>query len=118
MSRFSKRSLEGELLIDHRASPGLTPEHVGAFDAPAVAKGDVYESPVLVCSHCQYAIVMNPQRTRERGWCSKCDQYLCDDCTQLMHVTLECRSFERRKDEILNLAERGVTNPLLFAHLL
>lgn len=113
MARFSKRSLEGELYIDHSAGPGLTLEEVGHFNAPAVAKGEVYESAILVCGHCQAAIILNPNRSRDRGWCAKCDHYMCDDCTELAHVTLECRSFERLRDTVLEWAERGAS-PLLF----
>ncbi len=115
--RHSKRSLEGEILIDHRAGPGLTPEQVGSFAAPAVSKGQAYESAVIVCSHCQYAVVRNPKRTREIEWCSKCDKYICDDCSIVMNKTLECKSFERRMDTIHNELERGVS-PLLLGHLL
>lgn len=115
--RFSKRSLEGELMIDHSASPGLRPEDIGHFDAPAVPKGELYESPLIVCGHCQYAVILNPLRTRDRGWCAKCDKYLCDDCTEALHVTLECTSFEKLKDTVLELAERGVTSPLLLPTL-
>lgn len=117
MSRLSKRSLEGEILIDHSASPGLTREQIGYFDAPAVPKGEIFESAIVICSHCQAAVILNPQRTRDRGWCAKCDKYLCDECTETMHRTLECRSFERLKDQVLDLADKGVTNPLLFPQL-
>lgn len=109
---FSKRSREGELLIDHRSSPGLTADEVGSFHAPAVGKGDVYESAVAVCGHCSYAVILKPNRTRERGWCSKCDRYLCDDCTEILARTLECRSMKRQLDQLFEAAERG-TSPLL-----
>lgn len=115
--RRSKRSLEGEIFIDHSSSPGLTLEQVGHFDAPAVPKGEIYESAIVICGHCQAVIVLNPQRTRDRGWCAKGDHYMCDDCTEVMHRTLECRSFERLKDTVLELADKGITNPLLFPSL-
>jgi hypothetical protein len=100
----TKRSREGELLIDHRASPGLTAEQVGAF-APAVPKGEVYESAVSVCAHCQAAVILEPKRTRAREWCAKCDRYICDDCAAVMARTLVCRSAARRIDEIQNHVE-------------
>jgi hypothetical protein len=112
--RHSKRSLEGEILIDHSASPGLTAEDMAGFPVPAVGKGQVYESPLIVCGHCQCAVIIEPLRTRAREWCAKCDRYICDDCGLRMHVTLECQSVERRIDEMLEVIERhGSVSPLL-----
>jgi uncharacterized paraquat-inducible protein A len=54
---------EGYLLIDNRAA------------------GDgMVESATVTCSHCHRVVVLNPQRTRERGYCPKCDSYICDQC--------------------------------------
>lgn len=36
------------------------------------------ELPTFTCAHCAAIVVMNPMRTRERGWCWNCDAYLCD----------------------------------------
>ena len=115
MSRFSKRSLEGELLIDHSASPGLTPEQAAGFSV-AVAGGEVYESAINTCAHCQAMVVINPQRTRDRGYCAKCDKYLCDECGYRLHVTLTCDSVARRLDRAYEEAERGAS-PLLITKL-
>lgn len=114
--RFSKRSLEGEILIDHSASPGLTPEQLGGF-APAVGKGEVFESAINTCAHCQAMVVLNPDRTRERGYCSKCDKYLCDACAFRLTVTLTCDSAERRFDRALDEIERFGSSPLLLTRL-
>jgi hypothetical protein len=106
--RHSKRSLEGELFIDHRNSPGLTAADVAGtgIDPAAVAGGTVYEAPILTCSHCQYAVVMNPKRDRPRAWCAKCDKYLCDACAYIMHRTLECRNMTRVLDDTQEQIER------------
>ena len=109
----SKRSREGEIVIDHRASPGLTPAQVAGF-APAVAKGELYESAVVVCGHCDAAVILEPKRTRDRGWCPKCDRYTCDDCEAQRARDGECRSVERRADAYLNHIERGGSSSLLF----
>lgn len=116
--RFSKRSLEGEILIDHTASPGLTSADLSGFPVPAVGKGQVYESAVVVCAHCQYVVIIEPNRSRERAWCAKCDRYICDDCGAQMKATLECQSVDRRIDEMLESIERkedghGSVSPLL-----
>jgi hypothetical protein len=59
----SKRAHEGYLLVDNRCSGG-----------------GVLELPTLTCSHCSQIMAVNPLRTRERGYCRKCDHYICDNC--------------------------------------
>ena len=113
----SKRSHEGELLIDHRHSPGLSPERLTAPGGLAVAGGELYESAVYTCSHCQFAVVINPERTRERAWCSGCDRYICDECDVRRRITLTCDSFERRLDQAADEIERFGNSPLLRTRL-
>jgi hypothetical protein len=116
VGRFSKRSLEGEFLIDHRASPGLDPEMAAWMGLPAssVGKGQTFETGLLTCSHCQCGIVKNPDRARPRGYCSKCDKYICDECEALMAITLECRDYRRRIERMQEQIEKfGSTSPLL-----
>lgn len=110
---FSKRSLEGEILIDHTASPGLTPEEVGTFAEVSVAKGGLFESAINTCGHCSFTVVLNPKRTRDRGWCSHCDRYLCDACTYQLHLTLTCKNVKHRMEKILNEIEKHGPSPLL-----
>jgi hypothetical protein len=76
----SKRSQEGSILIDHRASPGVAPEMSRYTNLPDGAGRGIFESPTFTCSHCQRVVVMNPARTRSRGYCRKCDHYVCDNC--------------------------------------
>jgi hypothetical protein len=102
MTRFSKRSLEGEMMIDHRESPGLRPEDVAHIPgAIAVGKGQLFESAIISCSHCPRIVVLNPDRSRERGYCRKCDDYICDFCTEELHRTGVCRTWVQVIDEIL-----------------
>ncbi len=79
----SKRSHEGYLLNDQR--------HSG---------GGLLESATITCSHCHRVVVLNPQRTRERGYCAKCDHYLCDGCT----AGGECLPLNKVLDELQNAA--------------
>lgn len=78
----TKRSQEAYLLIDHRNSPGVTPEFMCAnkLDVPAVGAGQVFESAMTVCGHCGANVILNPDRSRAREWCWNCDSYLCDGC--------------------------------------
>jgi hypothetical protein len=110
----SKRSHEGEILIDHRASPGLQP---GQVPGVAVPGGELYESAVYACSHCQFTVVINPQRNREREWCSKCDAYICDECGYRLKMTLACDSFQRRLEQVANEVERFGSSGLLLTRL-
>ncbi len=106
---FSKRSLEGYILIDHRESPGITPEDVAHVPgAIAVGKGQLFESAFVSCSHCSSLIVLNPDRSRERGHCRKCDEYICDLCTEELFNTGICRSRAQIIDELLEAAVRQV----------
>jgi hypothetical protein len=90
----SNRSQEGYLLVDHRNSPGITqadllmlPDYARDRFMPMTG---LYESPTIRCSHCGTMVVINPQRTRARGYCAKCDHYICDsplchaNCTPFM----------------------------------
>ncbi len=111
--RRSLRSTEGELLIDHRASPGLSSAFIEQARAHGiviqpVAAGETYESPTIVCCHCGVEVVLNPQRTRPRGYCAKCDHYVCDHpiCNR------ECKPLAQAIDLVRNhIARTGVLPP-------
>lgn len=103
---FSKRSLEGCLTIDHRNSPGLKPEEV-PYGFMAVPGGQLFESPSITCNHCQVIVILNPNRTRSRGYCPKCDSYVCDTCEAVRVLTGMCHVFERTADEFLNFGVKG-----------
>jgi hypothetical protein len=76
----------GELMVDHRASPGL-PEDVAiwaGYDPKQVSEGKVYTVATLHCSHCLMRGIPNHFRTRSRAVCFECDShgghYICDVC--------------------------------------
>lgn len=101
---FSKRQREGVVLIDHRNSPGISPEFIAKnnLDAPAVGAGQTFESAVSVCHHCQRDVILNPNRSRERGWCWNCDHYICDDCTAARQAGAPCVPFIQRMERHFN----------------
>lgn len=79
-------------MLDHRAgAPGPS------MKGPNTRKG-LYESAVVTCSHCQYQIVLRPERTREREWCWTCDHYICDRCAAVRKV-VGCKTFKQILDE-------------------
>jgi hypothetical protein len=80
----SKRRHEGHLLIDNRCS----------------GQG-MMESATITCSHCHRILVINPLRTRSRGYCPKCDHYVCDECEAARVASGgECVTFHARMDKI------------------
>lgn len=92
----------GYLQIDHRDSPGLTPEQVAHVPgAMAVGAGRMLERDVLTCSHCERAVVLQPLRTRDRGYCQKCDHYICDHCESIRVKTGACVPMRQIVDAIL-----------------
>jgi len=77
----NKQLHEGYLMLDHRASPGFTPEEAKALGYSTEASGEkLYEAKTNHCSHCGTVVIMNPHRTRERSYCQACNKYICDNC--------------------------------------
>lgn len=87
------RRREGYLLIDNRFGPGVSEEFIRATgkEAPFVGEGQMFESATKTCRHCQKVVVLNPDRTRPRGYCRKCDDYVCDDVV----CNFECVPMQR-----------------------
>lgn len=116
----SKRSHEGYLLMNHRDSPGLSPDFLVAASQrssapplPAAAGRGLFEAPTITCSHCQKVVVINPVRNRDRAYCAKCDHYLCDDPCGLDYKISGgvCRSYQQLTETLYERAikEGGVT---------
>lgn len=109
----SKRSNEAYILIDHRNSPGITPEFLRAnkLDGPAVGAGVTYESAVTVCHCCQRDIILNPNRTRERAWCMLHDAYLCDGCDAARTVAGgSCVPYTQKIETLWNWLQKRFSN--------
>jgi hypothetical protein len=77
-----KRDLEGYVEIDHRESPGL--------DQPGRRKGQIFKSATMMCYKCQTQIILNPDRSRSRGYCRKCDHDICDRCSLMLKLGHTC----------------------------
>jgi hypothetical protein len=97
----SKRDTEGYLCIDNRVNEGLPDMLVMRAGLPPGAGRGLFESATICCSHCQAIVVLNPNRSRERAYCRKCDAYLCDGCGILLARTFECKTFNQVVDEML-----------------
>lgn len=106
----SKRSKEGYLMIDNRASYAPIPEDMlRASNLPVGAGKGLFETPTYTCSHCQYVVVMNSQRTREREYCRGCDSYICDGCGALKKQGAPCKTYAQIVDENLNAIAHGAS---------
>lgn len=113
MALFSKRSLEGYLLVDHRAGEGVARDLAVSGGAMPVGNGAMMEMPTVTCSHCQKVLIVNPGRTRERGYCPKCDHYVCDECeTARVASGGNCRTFKQLMDEVEEASLKG-KSPLI-----
>ena len=95
---------EGELIIDHRASPGISAHMARGMGLPPqyMGEGALFETATLCCSHCSVVQLKNVDRIRPRSFCAKCNmRYICDVCTiastdsQYVH-----RSFEQISDMV------------------
>ena len=83
---FLKTSRDGELFLDHSASPGLPPGVAQRMDLPPelVGEGGRMHAATLGCPHCGGVVLLNPMRKRERANCFKCNSYICDGCAAAM----------------------------------
>ena len=89
-------------MVDHRSGPGLS-YAIGEGLDHSSGQG-LFEASVYTCNHCQSVVVINPSRTRERGYCMKCNRNLCDLCYSVKTRTGECLSISKTVDEILESA--------------
>ena len=110
---FRKSELDGYLLVDHTASPGVKPEEaiVGNKRFLAVGEGKKLEAATRTCSHCNRVVIINPERKRERANCFQCDHFICDECGIDYNITGTCKSFKRRAEEYLESVVKGYTGP-------
>ena len=101
---FLKDDRAGYVCIDHRESPGFTPQqcvdggrtklagHIGA--------GQMFEAKTDFCSHCERVVIRNPDRLRQRGWCWNCDHFICDDCALVMKISGECMPMAKKIEKL------------------
>jgi len=103
----------GYLVIDHRDSPGITPADVAHVPVagPIVGAGETFEADALTCSHCERGIVLNPARVRERGYCAKCDHYVCDACNAIRVKTGACVPLRQTIDVLQTQATKFLGQP-------
>jgi hypothetical protein len=94
------------MLVDNRNSQGIDDAQMLALGYPVGAGRGLYESATYTCSHCNFVVIMEPKRTRERGFCRGCNQRICDACVAIKAKTLECRTMAQIADETLEAGEK------------
>ena len=111
----SKRSQEGYFLLENRHGPAHTLEQAAEFkkqtgqDLIGAGNRGVFESATITCSHCHRTVVLNPQRDRERGYCPKCDHYICDACETVRVANAgACVTMNQIIDEIQEAGAKGL----------
>lgn len=106
----------GYLIIDHRASPGLSAEiaQKAGYDPFLCGEGKTFEADTQTCSHCKLVVIMNPERIRTRGHCVYCNHYVCDQCTAAMlHPDYVHTPFAKLVDVAKDCEAKGlVFNPM------
>jgi hypothetical protein len=96
-----KRDLEGYVEVDHSNSPGITAEQAASVRSRLVVPGGtVFKSATITCSHCKAVVILNPNRSRGRGYCRSCDHSICDRCSLMMKLGHPCRPFDKIAEEI------------------
>ena len=110
----------GYLMVDHRASPGLSEEEArfSGYDPALCKEGKLFEADTLTCAHCKTTVVKNPLRTRERAQCFKCGfHYICDGCAYMATFPdYDHSPFEKQVDLVnrealgspINLLKEGI----------
>jgi len=114
----SKKRQEGYLLIDNsfavKNSPNPYPTKNDILRAKAAGHDfvgmttPVFESSTITCVHCNRVVVLNPNRTREREYCSLCDSYICDNCGLSRKLGAPHLSRRELDDQIILDAERRI----------
>jgi len=93
----------GEVMIDHRVSPGVDAEFARPRGAIPVPAGTLYEASTSTCSHCNRVTVC--EAGVELPYCRGCDHYICRRCATVMAVTLTCEPLVSRFEKIAARAE-------------
>jgi hypothetical protein len=109
----SLRRHEGYFMLDHRNAPSLTDAATVAAGLPVGAGRGLFEAPTYTCSHCQVVVFLNPNRTRERAYCKRCDHLICDECGAKRAMGAECKTMKQILDEAQEAAEKGLVLPTL-----
>lgn len=97
--KHSLKDGSGYLIIDHKDSPGINPSDVPnqiRNSTLITGPNQITERDIQFCSHCGTQVILNPLRERPRGYCGKCDHYICDN--PICHM--ECNPLKKLLDTL------------------
>jgi hypothetical protein len=96
------------MLIDHSSSPGVPDELWTKSGLPPGMGREKFESATFTCSHCERVVIMNPDRSRARGYCPRCDHYVCDACENIRAASGgECYPYKAKMYDLMNEAAKA-----------
>lgn len=102
------QDLEGELVIDHRNSPGVPDEILEQAGLPTGTGRGLFEAPIYTCNHCQQGVtvIVKAFGLREKRFvCSICRKVICEDCAKEKALTGVCVPFEAKVEAVLAQAK-------------
>lgn len=105
----SLRNHEGYFLLDHSMSPGITDALAVASGLPIGVGRQRFEAATYTCSHCERVVVIEPKRTRDRAYCSRCDHLICDGCGAAKAAGEPCYPFKARAYDLIDEAIKKST---------
>lgn len=97
-------------MIDLRHAPGPSLDEIKASGKDVAGAGTrgLFESATNTCAHCHRQVILQPDRSRERGYCRKCDHYLCDECSLQLKLGGDCAPMNMILDKV---QDQGAKNP-------
>ena len=110
----SLRSLEGYILIDNSNSPGVPDSVIVPRGLPAGSGKIKFESATATCSHCQMQVILNPDRSRPKGYCKHCEHYLCDECEAKRFLGQPCYPYKAKGADYLEAVDKGVAPEIAY----
>lgn len=111
----SHRAAEGAILLDHRNNEGVPDEIMVAQGLPAGAGRGLFEAATYNCSHCQFTVVINPLRNRDRAYCAKCDHLICDECGARKAAGADCVPWKKVVDDALEAATQAQQRSIILS---
>jgi hypothetical protein len=81
------------------------------LENPALPRAAVVRFASYTCNHCNRVVMLNPQRTRDREWCSRCNRYICDGCGAVLAKTGECMPMAKLVAKVQRAAESNSALP-------
>lgn len=105
----SLKRQEGWLYIDNRNSQGVPDSTMMSLGLPLQSGHGLFETATYTCGHCHATVIIEPKRTRERGYCAPCDRRICDPCNLIRAQTMACASMERTIEQVQEAAEKQST---------